>query len=238
MVCNYKPLLPALWSRWAEGSLYQAQAKQGQEQLNQGDKMRTIDKEGIIISMKLRDDLYTIGLTLKTAGFLVFDVKSIDGQWHKDSLKNVKPLLRVFAVTKLIFNHLGVERLKLDYDQAAVEAFEDYRWIDPYTYHYTPDHDGTFYDKLWLGGKLLQMDTNFDKREVINWNLKLPQDLETIEKTEMINMWSSQSLQDRLVRYFDTGINRDDMKFFVFPGLWDDIDKLRPLTRRVPIPDR
>lgn len=200
--------------------------------------MRTINKEGIIISMKLRDDLYTIGMTLKTAGFLVFDIKSKDGQWHKDSLKNVKPLLRVFAATKLIFNHLGVERLKLDYDQAAVEAFEDYRWIDPYIYYYNPDYDGTFYDKFWLGGKLLQMDSNFDEREVIHWNLKLPEDREVIEKTEMINMWAHEDLQDRLVRYFDTGINRDDLKFFVFPDLWDDIDKLRPLTRRVAIPWR
>jgi len=47
-------------------------------------------------------------------------------------------------------------------------------------------------------------------------------------------MWGADDLQDRLIRYFDTGINRDDMKFFCFPGLWDDIDQLRPLTRRVP----
>ena len=51
-------------------------------------------------------------------------------------------------------------------------------------------------------------------------------------------MWGSHDLNDRLVRYFNTGINRDDLKFEVFPGLWVDREKLRPLTRRLPEPLR
>ncbi|ECF4923130.1 TPA_asm: hypothetical protein G0B48_16615 [Salmonella enterica subsp. indica] len=35
-----------------------------------------------------------------------------------------------------------------------------------------------------------------------------------------------------------TGINRDDLKFEVFPMLWNDRESLRPLTRRRPIPMR
>lgn len=200
--------------------------------------MRTINKKGTTISLKLRDDLYTIGMNLRSPAFLVFDIKSTDGKWHKNSLDGVKPLFRVFAATKLIFNHLGVEKLDIEHDHAVIDAFEDYRWIHPHTYLDNPDHDGTFYDKLWLGGKLVKTDEDYDNAITIKENLKLPQDREIIEKTEMDNMWSHEDLQDRLIRYFDTGINRDDMKFYCFPGLWDDIDKLRPLTRRVPIPDR
>ncbi|WP_218057486.1 hypothetical protein [Gilliamella sp. WF3-4] len=51
-------------------------------------------------------------------------------------------------------------------------------------------------------------------------------------------MWGDVDLRDRLCRYFDTGINRDDLKFEVFPDLWDDREKLRPLTRRLPEPLR
>lgn len=48
----------------------------------------------------------------------------------------------------------------------------------------------------------------------------------------------SEDLKDRLWRYFDTGINRDDLKFEVFPDLWNDREELRPLTRRLPVPLR
>ena len=51
-------------------------------------------------------------------------------------------------------------------------------------------------------------------------------------------MWGDLDLADRLARYYDTGVNRDDLKFEVFPGLWDDREKLRPLTRRLPVPLR
>ena len=51
-------------------------------------------------------------------------------------------------------------------------------------------------------------------------------------------MWGHNDLGGRLRRYFDTGIDRDDLKFEVFPGLWNDREALRPLTRRLPIPLR
>jgi len=73
---------------------------------------------------------------------------------------------------------------------------------------------------------------------ILKEDLALPQDRELIETYELTHMWSDEDLGDRLRRYFDTGINRDDLKFEVFPGLWDDRAKLRPLTRRLPIPLR
>ncbi|EAO6613387.1 hypothetical protein G3C57_003115 [Salmonella enterica] len=59
-----------------------------------------------------------------------------------------------------------------------------------------------------------------------------------MKKYELVNMWGPDDLGDRLRRYFDTGINRDDLKFEVFPTLWNDRESLRPLTRRLPIPMR
>ena len=69
-------------------------------------------------------------------------------------------------------------------------------------------------------------------------DLKLSKNRDVIEKYELTNMWGDEDLSDRLCRYFDTGINRDDLKFEVFPGLWPDRESLRPLTCRLPVPLR
>lgn len=73
---------------------------------------------------------------------------------------------------------------------------------------------------------------------VIKHDLSSVDDKELIEKYGLTSMWGDEDLGDRLRRYFDTGINRDDLKFEVFPGLWNDRESLRPLTRRLPIPLR
>lgn len=74
--------------------------------------------------------------------------------------------------------------------------------------------------------------------ETLQHDLSPVNDKEIIEKYEITNMWGHNDLGDRLRRYFDTGIDRDDLKFEVFPGLWNDREALRPLTRRLPIPLR
>ncbi len=97
-------------------------------------------------------------------------------------------------------------------------------------------------DCPWRGGKLVNVG---DSGEIAAWqapiikqDLCLPDDREIIENMELTNIWSDLDLSDRLCRYFDTGVNRDDLKFEAFPGLWNDREKLRPLTRRLPAPLR
>ncbi|MGK5004172.1 hypothetical protein [Janthinobacterium sp. LB2P70] len=65
--------------------------------------------------------------------------------------------------------------------------------------------------------------------------LALPASRDRNERHELSNMWGDADANDRLCRYFDTGDNRDDLKFEVFPGLWTDRVNLRPLTRRLPV---
>lgn len=103
-------------------------------------------------------------------------------------------------------------------------------------------YKGTRNSFPFLGGKIIDLgpdgNVSVTQAPVIKEDLTLPQDRNFIEKYELDNMWGHEDLSDRLCRYFDTGINRDDLKFEVFPGLWDDREKLRPLTRRLPVPLR
>jgi hypothetical protein len=193
---------------------------------------RVVWKENALVSIKLRDDLYTIGQMLVSPSMRFYDIPSKDGIWKSVDLNYVKPLFQVF-VGQVVMQKLVAEKVKEKTVVASNSPFESLL-IKPHV-----NYDGGF---PWRGGKLV--DIGLDGKigttlaPVIKQNLDLPEDRETVEKYELTNMWGDQDLTDRLCRYFDTGVNRDDLKFEVFPGLWDDREKLRPLTRRLPVPLR
>jgi hypothetical protein len=133
-------------------------------------------------------------------------------------------------------------------DQNSATAWGRVLQKAPYTAGLDEFYPGYYWERdgknsfLFMGGRLVDARPNEDistlEGAVIKENLQLPQDREIIEKYELTPMWSHEDLGARLIRYFDTGINRDDLKFEAFPGLWDDREKLRPLTCRLPIPLR
>lgn len=189
-------------------------------------------KENALVSIKLRADLYTIGQMLVSPSMRFFDISCKDGIWKAVDLNNVKPLFQLF-VGQVVMQNMVVEKIKEKTVVASTFPFEQL-CIKP-----NINYDGGF---PWRGGKLV--DIGLDGKigttlaPVIKQNLSLPEDREIVERYELTNMWGDQDLIDRLCRYFDTGINRDDLKFEVFPGLWNDRESLRPLTRRLPIPLR
>lgn len=207
---------------------------------------RIIWKSGDLLSIKLRDGLFTIAQMLTSPLMRFYDISDNDGQWRHVDLNQVAPLFRVMVASRLINKYLVHEKVKDKTVIPSCMSFERY-WIDPYTsldkfypgYYWKRDGKNSF---PFMGGKLIDLGPNEDfsvtEAPVIKENLQLPQDREIIEKYELTPMWSHEDLGARLIRYFDTGINRDDLKFEVFPGLWDDREKLRPLTCRLPIPLR
>ena len=193
---------------------------------------RVIWKENTLVSIKLRDDLYTIGQMLVSPSMRFYDIANKDGTWKSIDLNEVKPLFQVF-VGQVVIQRLVVEKIKEKSVIASNLPFESL-WIDAHI-----NYDGGY---VFRGGKLIDIGSEgkigTTLAPVIKQNLHLPKDREIIEKYELTNMWGDQDLSDRLCRYFDTGVNRDDLKFEVFQGLWDDREKLRPLTRRLPVPLR
>ncbi|MGE8159716.1 hypothetical protein ACQKRQ_06095 [Paraburkholderia sp. NPDC080076] len=170
-----------------------------------------------------------------------YDIRSPDGCWKDVDLNLVAPLFRVF-VGNVILKNLVKSKIR-DESIIAGGDLSDSLWIKPYTltmdgHHYKGDR----YSFPFLGGKLIDLgkrgDIGVTLAPVIREDLELPNDRELIEKYELTNMWGEDDLCDRLCRYFDCGINRDDLKFEIFPGLWNDREMLRPLTRRLPVPLR
>ncbi|MFC0181027.1 hypothetical protein [Thorsellia kenyensis] len=202
---------------------------------------RIIWKTGDLVNIKLRDNLYTIGQMLTSPAMRFYDISNADGVWESIDLNQVKPLFRVF-VGNVIKKYLITEKIKVKTVVPSHKPYEPY-WIKTYTLTMDGEHyKGDRFSFPFLGGRIIDLspdgNVSVTRAPVIQEDLSLPQDRELIEKYELTNMWGHEALSDRLCRYFDTGINRDDLKFEVFPGLWDDREQLRPLTRRLPVPLR
>ncbi|CFQ68331.1 Uncharacterised protein [Yersinia pseudotuberculosis] len=197
-------------------------------------------KDGDLVNIKLRDGLYTIGQMLTSPAMRFYDIFNTDGVWENVDLNKVNPLFRVF-VGKVINKYLVQGKVESPEVIASTKPYEPY-WIAPYSIIDGVHYKGTRNNFPFLGGKIIDLgpdgNVSVTQAPVIKEDLTLPQDRNFIEKYELDNMWGHEDLSDRLCRYFDTGINRDDLKFEVFPGLWDDREKLRPLTRRLPVPLR
>jgi len=185
-----------------------------------------------MVSLRLRDDLFTIGQMSVNSIMRLFDVSNSEDIWDDDVLSSALPLFDVF-VGRVVIQNLATRYIpKKSVQTVAVPPQR--LWIKPYICY-----DGKF---PFRGGKLVDLGPEgigeSTEAPVIKENLQLPDDRDVIERTELTNMWGAVSLGDRLRRYFDTGINRDDLKFEIFPGLWSDREQLRPLTSRLPIPLR
>lgn len=207
---------------------------------------RIIWQENDLVSFKLRDDLYTIGQLLASPFVRFFDIQNYSGCWQDINLDSVSELFTVLVVNQ-VFRELAIGKIKDKSVKASSQPLER-KWIKPHVDMLGESPPDQF---LFFGGKLVELATRTfplnAKPELEDFpqispshaptiieNLTLPQHRELIEKYELTNMWAAEELSERLCRYFDNGINRDDLKFEVFPALYSDREKLRPLTSRLP----
>ncbi|ERT10455.1 hypothetical protein QPK14_11675 [Photorhabdus temperata subsp. temperata] len=200
---------------------------------------RIVWKHNHLVNIKLRDNLYTIGQMLNSVEMQFYDVCNTDGVWKNIDLNQVSILFRILVVNAVY--KLMPDKIK---DKSVVPNTQSYNnyWIKPYSSFDGDHYPGDKNSFLFIGGKLIDIgpkgNIGTTLAPILKEDLTLPEDRELIEKYELTNMWGPESLRERLCRYFDTGINRDDLKFEVFPGLWDDREQLRPLTSRLPVPLR
>lgn len=210
---------------------------------------RIIWKENDIVRLKLRDDLFTVGQMLISPFMRFYKISKPVDEWQDLDLNKEEELFTVL-ITNHVFRGLATGKAKGKSIHPSQKPMQR-QWIDVHS------NDGPWYEgkSVFLGGKLVELaprtmalnepTSNENKLQsdtyiapVLIKNLTLPQHRKVLEELELTNQWSADSLCERLVRYFDKGIDRDDLKFQVFPGLYDYKEKLRPLTSRVAIPFR
>lgn len=186
--------------------------------------------ENEFLILKLLDNTYTVARMLDHPVMHFFNIVRDRDEWGGVEFSALEPLFRAY-IGGVVIKELAIRKVPGKED---ADFLRGGLWIKPHV-----SYDGGF---PFRGGKLV--DCGEAKglsplhAPVLKENLVLPADREFIEICELTNMWGRDDLSDRLCRYFKTGINRDDLKFEVFPGLWSDREDIRPLTRRLPLPFR
>lgn len=199
-------------------------------------KKRIIWKKNDWVNICLSDSLYTVAQMLDSPVLCFYDIKNNDGIWDSVDLSNTNILFMVL-VNNSINKDFIIE--KINRTTYIDKTFDQY-FIKPYTImdgiHYKGDKNSF----PFLGGKLIKYDSTLGsvRSPIIKEDLTLPEDKEIMEKYELTNMWGKEELRERLVRYFSKGINRDDLKYEVFPDLCGDKEKYKPLSNRLPEPLR
>lgn len=197
-------------------------------------------QEDALVSVKLRDGLYTLALLKRSPYAWFFDVKTERAEWATVDLSQLKPLFCVGIVdavlSKMVTHVVQARLIDPDAKSTPPKLAIPKLWIKPNQ----NTADWRVDNFAWRGGRLIELDPDIGSVDspVLKAHLEIEDDRPLIEGCELTNMWTDQDLTDRLARFFDSGIDRDDLKFEVFPGLWNDRERLRPLTRRLPVPLR
>ncbi|WP_170138666.1 hypothetical protein [Edaphovirga cremea] len=185
---------------------------------------KVIWKSGDLVNIKLRDDLYTTGQILTSPAMRFYDISNHDGIWSDIDLNAEKVLFRVF-VGNIVNQFLVKEKIKITSIIPSNKPYYPY-WIKPYTLTMDSEHyKGDRFSFPFLGGKIIDLgpdgDISTTQATVIQEDLTVTEDRKLIEEYELTNMWGHEDLSDRLCRYFNTGINRDDLslKFSLIYGM-------------------
>jgi hypothetical protein len=195
-------------------------------------KKRIIWKKDDLVSIYLSNGSYTIAQMLDSPIMCFYNIVNNNGIWENIDLKKIETLFIVF-----VNNSINKDFIigKLNNKNIPIKEFNKYYFIKPYTIMDGLHYKGTKNNFPFLGGKLINYNHKIGsvRSPIIKEDLTLPNDKEIIEKYELTNMWGKQELEERLIRYFSIGINRDDLKYEVFPNLWNK-EKDKPLTSRLP----
>lgn len=170
---------------------------------------RIPDAENTILCLQIREGLFTLAQLRANCMMEFFDVFNDKPHWQGVDLnhspiifcayaaeKRFKPLITAVVSPNLVKpNARPVPRRMLS---SIIEANEKY------------------------GANLVELDDSLDssKAKLIKADLNPVKDRQTIYDHELCGMIGApEKLRTRLVRFFDTGVNWDDAKSFLFKGI-------------------
>lgn len=181
--------------------------------------MKSFWKKDAVISIKLTEDCYSLAQMVNdNAQMRFFPIFNQIDSWEGINLDAIKPAFSVF-VGSVVVQKLGQRRVTSK-EVTPDKSLCDQIFIEPISNAEGYRVRNEFWDK---GGNLV--DLGVDARTagcdapVVKSELNLENDLQDILKYEMTNMWGDNNIRNRLLMQKERGINIDQYKFFIFPGL-------------------
>ena len=165
-------------------------------------------KENDVVSLQLRDDLFTLAQMRRNHIMQFFDVHSTKSGWGEVDL-NGKPSLFFAFVAENRFKPILVAKVGSSEVVPSRAAIPRLMLSSRY-------EDGGF------GADLVELTETYDSYpvRVVKERLSIDEDLELIRRHELTGMLGdAEKLKKRLIRHFDTGVNWDDAKSFLFKGV-------------------
>lgn len=164
-------------------------------------------EEGKVFSLKLKEDLYTLVQMRADYYLQFFDLTCAQDEWKGMDLGKANTLFFIFTSTKalksLVVSTPSPDEITIDKRPPEKKML---RAIIGGNY----------------GADLIELPDSLEELEakVLKNNLTLSDDLETIYKYELSGMVGDpEKLRERLINYFDNGINWDKSKEFLFKGI-------------------
>lgn len=166
-------------------------------------------KEGAVLSVEVRPDLFTLAQMRPDPLMQFFDIRSKDGVWDGIDLNTVPPLFCIKVaegrLKPLFVALVPVDNVKPNGRPVPV------RMID-YRFGRDGDHEADLVE-------LTDRYSGIGAR-VIKAGLTIEKDLELIYGHEYLGMFGDpEKLRGRLAKYFDAGVNWDESKAFIFKGI-------------------
>jgi hypothetical protein len=176
-------------------------------------KKRIIWKPDHVISLKLKDDLYTLAQMHDDVRMTFFDVASSINTWHDIDLNHKKILFTVAVLSRPLIQELAIAKLSQN-DVTPSNAVVPTQWLKPLIVK----SGGPF-----RGGNLVEISALKNNGNPIFIRRLTPEDNDLIKKLELTIMWGAEDIRHRLVHYFTTGADINEIKNAVFAPGWDNI---------------
>lgn len=161
-----------------------------------------------VISVQLREDLHTLAQMRSNHLMEFFDIRG-NGEWKEVDLTSVPVLFCIFVAEHRL-RPLFARRVP------PKEVIPNRRPIKRQMLSFTVMPGGSY------GADLVEITEDYcsvDAR-LLKADLSIEEDLADIHGNELTGMvGDAEKLKARLIRYFDTGVNWDDSKSFLFPGI-------------------
>lgn len=172
--------------------------------------MRVVWKSSTVVSLQLRDDLYTVAQMLKDPYLMFFYVKHDTDDFSGLDLNREKELF-VIPVARDFLQRRGVAKLKNVTPRSNADVPEI--WIRPKIAF------GSSYP--FKGGDLVRIDPKTGdlglQNEVVKANIS-PDDKDTLSKYELTNVWTDSHLVPRLMLCLEKSQNIDPLKEKIILG--------------------
>jgi len=162
-----------------------------------------------VLSVQLRPDLFTLCQMRLGWCMQFFNVRSDNGEWIDVDLNEVRPLFCIIVAENrlkaLLVEFIPPERVKPNRREMPMRML-GYRM---------GGHGEYVVDLIELTERFSNVGARVIKRA-----LTIERDLDTIYSHELVGMVGDpEKLRKRLIRFFDTGVNWDDAKSFLFKGV-------------------